>query len=384
MKYTIAMALFLLPAAALAQADLRIDAADIRFSKDPLVAGDSVRLYATVRNEGDVDVSGYVSFYQGATLIGSPVVISVLAGGNPEEVYVDFVVPSGRFNVLAMIQGTDPEDANIDNNSAITSMREPIKDDDRDGIANENDRCPVVADSSQTDTDLDGQGDACDEDDDNDGLSDGVEIELQTSPTVTDSDGDGVVDSDDAYPLDPDRTVHQEIPPQTPSAPPAVESETFKKIVQEIAQRIQSTGEEATRVEGVEPAADQIQEPQAVSQEPVHVSPNAIFSYQRLDWNRFTFEVLSASLVPMLYVWDFGDGVSSSKSSVEHQYNRSGAFTITLAMTDVSGAVQTESTTVLVPFFHLGNRLIMAALVLLGLLLLAGVGSFVRLGSKRS
>lgn len=382
MKYAFAIALLLLPAAVSATANLRIDAADIRFSREPLVAGDNVRLYATVRNEGDEDVSGYVSFYQGATLIGSPVVISVLAGGNPEEVYVDFVVPSGKFNVLAMIQGTDPEDVNVDNNSAITSMHEPILDDDRDGVANADDLCPTVADPNQQDADGDGRGDACDEDDDNDGLSDEVEAELQTSPVQTDSDGDGVTDADDAYPLDSNKTTHQESAPQPePNATSAEQSETFKKIVKEIAQTLQQSREASST--DVEPVTEQTTESDDVSQEPVRVSPNAVFAYQRLDWNRFAFEVLSPSTDATLSVWDFGDGVSSSKSSVEHQYNTSGAFTVTLAMTDASGAVQTESTTVFVPFFHLGNRLILAAVILLALLLVAGVVSFIRLGIKR-
>ncbi len=46
-------------------------------------------------------------------------------------------------------------------------------DDDNDGVADGSDNCPLVANQTQADTDNDGQGDACDSDDDNDGIADG-------------------------------------------------------------------------------------------------------------------------------------------------------------------------------------------------------------------
>ena len=64
-------------------------------------------------------------------------------------------------------------------------------DSDGDGILDDDDNCPTVANEDQTDTDADGAGDACDSDDDN----------------------DGVADEDDAYPLDSTRSV-DETPPE--------------------------------------------------------------------------------------------------------------------------------------------------------------------------
>ena len=58
---------------------------------------------------------------------------------------------------------------------------------DGDGVLDDDDNCPAVMNSGQTDTDLDGEGNACD----------------------TDDDDDGTLDVDDAYPLDPNRSVRE-------------------------------------------------------------------------------------------------------------------------------------------------------------------------------
>ena len=199
----------LLPASVHAAADLAISPQDIRFSRSQLVAGDEVRIYAKIYNVGDEDVSGYVSFYQGSSLIDDSLVISLPANGNADEVYVDFVVPDGSFNIWALVRGTDPADANPNNDSALTAAFIPVVDDDRDGIVNDEDNCPDASNSDQLDTDADGEGDGCDVDDDNDGLSDDVETELHSDPTLVDTDGDGINDAEDAFPDDADRgTAH--------------------------------------------------------------------------------------------------------------------------------------------------------------------------------
>ena len=208
MRYFLSiLTMLILPTIVLARADLQIFQADIRFSKTPLIAGDQARIYATVHNVGDEDVSGYVTFYQGATLVGSSQVISLLANGNPEEVYVDFVVPSGEFNIQAQVEGTEPADEFPDNDVTITPRIDPVVDDDRDGIPNGSDNCVSVVNSNQANADADAQGDACDADDDGDGLSDEVETEIGTDATQADSDGDGASDKTDAYPTDPAKQV---------------------------------------------------------------------------------------------------------------------------------------------------------------------------------
>ena len=49
-------------------------------------------------------------------------------------------------------------------------------DTDGDGLGNESDNCPLVANADQLDTDDDGLGDICDDDDDGDGVADGSDL----------------------------------------------------------------------------------------------------------------------------------------------------------------------------------------------------------------
>ena len=112
-------------------------------------------------------------------------------------------------------------------------------DSDGDGINDNIDNCPSVANEDQTDNDSDGEGDVCDSDDDNDGANDDEDAfpfddtesldtdgdgignnedydddadgildgfdnaPLVVNTIVVDSDNDGVIDSVDAFPNDP-------------------------------------------------------------------------------------------------------------------------------------------------------------------------------------
>jgi hypothetical protein len=240
-------------------ADAGIRADDIFVSKDILVPGDQIRLYARVNNLGSQDITGFVSFYYQGERIATPQFISIYQ--KPEEVFVDWIVPKEDFLVTAKISETYPEDQNPTNNEATARFSvDPDtdsdgttdyydSDDDGDGISDnqeiENGTDPKKFDTDSDgvsdaedifpndsnewlDTDSDGTGDNQDSDDDNDGLYDFEEEKLGTNPRLYDTDRDGVSDKQDAFPRDPNR---QKLPSSTltEAEAPAIDSEVWTR-----------------------------------------------------------------------------------------------------------------------------------------------------------
>jgi hypothetical protein len=78
-------------------------------------------------------------------------------------------------------------------------------DTDDDGLLDFEDNCPAHPNPDQIDTDADDIGDVCDSDDDNDGVLD-ADDNSPLDPT-NDSDGDGVANNADAFPLDSTETT---------------------------------------------------------------------------------------------------------------------------------------------------------------------------------
>lgn len=167
-----------------ATADLSLTQSQITFSKATLYENDVVRIYARVRNLGETDMTATVFFYQGSELIGKAQPISLQANGAPEEVFIDYTVPGGSFNIRAIIQGATPADENASNDEATTPLYTSVEDADRDGILDDVDNCQSDSNADQLDTDGDGAGNACDSDDDGDEVSDTTELTNGTDPVV--------------------------------------------------------------------------------------------------------------------------------------------------------------------------------------------------------
>ncbi|MBL7022060.1 hypothetical protein ISR92_01955 [Patescibacteria group bacterium] len=237
--YILSFLILLLPGVVFAvDYDLSVSSSDISFSENLLIAGDTVRIYATVHNVGSQDVRGYITFFQGSAVIDDSQILSIRPGSK-SDAWVDFVVPSSEFNILARIQGTTPADQNSNNDQALTALIRPDIDTDRDGIANaidpdddndgltdiqeraggtdplkvdtdddgSNDKVDIfpLDPNEKMDSDNDGIGNNADPDDDNDGLTDIEEDINGTDPLKADTDGDGVNDKEDNYPLDSSR-----------------------------------------------------------------------------------------------------------------------------------------------------------------------------------
>jgi len=109
---------------------------------------------------------------------------------------------AGIYNIATIMYGPPPDadgDGIPDDQDNCPDIANPDQtDSDVDGIGDACDRCPTVYNTDQTDSDADGIGDACDPDDDNDDVLDRLDnCPLHINPDQLDTDGDGLGDACD-------------------------------------------------------------------------------------------------------------------------------------------------------------------------------------------
>ncbi|HBU28240.1 TPA: hypothetical protein DEB00_03970, partial [Candidatus Uhrbacteria bacterium] len=177
-----ALAFSFFPVAVFAETvDIGFAGQGVYLSQQDVYVGQTIRVYARLRNYGEVDTTGSVGFYVADNKIGNSQAISLPMGGFDEEIFVDYIVPTQPFNIAVRIESTTPVDQVLSNNSVLTTLFQPIPDQDMDGVLDTQDNCQNASNTDQRDTDGDGVGDVCDIDDDNDGVTD--EVETQTLGT---------------------------------------------------------------------------------------------------------------------------------------------------------------------------------------------------------
>ncbi|MBI4250541.1 hypothetical protein HY622_03050 [Candidatus Uhrbacteria bacterium] len=109
--------------------DVAATIGSISFVPPQIKAGEPLRIYGTIVNVGNNDLTGYVGFYQGTLMIGEPQLFSLKANGVPEEIWVDWVPPEGTYNIMMTVLQTKPDDQNPSNNVSLTPMltvRKPL------------------------------------------------------------------------------------------------------------------------------------------------------------------------------------------------------------------------------------------------------------------
>ena len=324
--------------------DLGLIGADVSFSPDTLIEGESVRFYAAVRNYGANDMSAEVQFFYGPTMIGQKVV-SVRAEGYADEVFVDWNIPNEPFNIYIKLINITPSDENTQNNATLTPLFYPKKDTDGDGIPDE-----------------------IDEDDDNDGLLDSQEKDLRTNPLKKDTDGDGYIDINDAYPLDPNRheivLVVNEV--QNPTLPmpevvpelveePFVQEEVVTETIQELFIPKIAEAKEGKHfvVNGSSLEVDTFLE-------------GVSLDYVRTGWKTYKFSAFLDGVYDRnaTYSWDFGDGTKDKGTVVVHTFNSMGVYHVSVKSGDDFVQVG-NGVTIDISWFHIKNPWLYTVLVVL-------------------
>jgi hypothetical protein len=144
------------------------------------------------------------------------------------DTFEDDADDDGYSDFSEYLADTDPNDASSTPPELTLAFFLVELDSDFDGVRDEDDNCPAVANADQLDTDSDQQGNVCDTDDDNDGLPDTYELtkglnsldaidaaldkdsdslsnydefRLGTDVNLADTDGDDINDNIDNNPL---------------------------------------------------------------------------------------------------------------------------------------------------------------------------------------
>jgi hypothetical protein len=103
------------------QFDAALTQGSISFYPVQFYVGQTVRIYANIINFGTHDITGGVSFFQGAGALAAPTPFSLKANGANEDVWVDWTPTEGTYNIMVKVE-TYTTDQNPINNVYVTPM----------------------------------------------------------------------------------------------------------------------------------------------------------------------------------------------------------------------------------------------------------------------
>jgi hypothetical protein len=370
------IALFILLPMAAAAADLSISESDVSFSNGKPIAGEVVRIYATVQNHSQHDAQALVRFSVDNKVIGTAQPVSILAQ-NTDTVFIDWHPKEGYYQISIEVYDINPNDSELSNNEIEIADFIVDLDTDNDGIFNTQDL-----------------------DDDGDGLEDGLERILGTNPLISDTDGDGAMDGVDEFPLDPAEKYDNDkdgignnadpdndndgVPNADDPAPfdPNITGDDIEVVVPEPEPVVPEPAPIKQPPPPPEPLPPPKPEVEYQVEEVTYTFPNEseaeynlsiLIAKSKLGWSEYQFDVLGGD-ESYLYLWDFGDGKFAQSIDPKHAFGRAGTFTVLLSVSDSQGGLGTAQETISVGFWSIGNPWVQVLVGVLGLLALWLVG----------
>ena len=324
--------------------DLFINESDVRVSNN-ILKGQQIRMYVTVNNPSQVDLSGVVKFYDEriSQFIAADQPVSVLAE-KTDDVYVDWSSDlTGEHTIAIRVVPWNEEGDNPDNNKVVKKIYVDIdsdgdgtgdrldNDDDNDGVPDKDDAFPLDPNESK-DTDGDGIGDNADTDDDNDGISDVMDIFPLDPYETKDADNDGVGDNNDPFPYDPNEWMDSDR-------------------------------------DGLGDNAD----PNDTNHGPIpiiNISDTKVCVGKMLTFNALESRDPDGEITD--FEWDFGDGTIETGVIIDHIYEKPGDYLVALKVTDDSGEYREQQVQVKVT----SNWALIALIAVTILLILLLLGLF--------
>ena len=321
--------------------DLSISGSDIKVPGNVL-RGDQIRIYATVHNNSNFDLSGVVKFYDERKnkFIAEDQPVSILAG-KTDDVYVDWMADyTGETPIAVRVVPWNSEGDNPDNNKVTKKVYVDVdsdgdgvgdlmdNDDDNDGVPDKDDAFPFDPNES-LDTDSDGIGNNADTDDDNDGISDVMDIFPLDPYESKDVDGDGIGDNNDAFPYDPNEWIDSDMDGLGDNSDPD----------------------------------DQNHGPIPF----INTSDTKVCVGKMLTFNALESRDPDGEITD--FEWDFGDGTKETGVIIDHVFEEPGDYTVTLKVTDDRGEYREQQVQIKVTSNWALIALIIVTILLILLLL---------------